>query len=47
MKLKDTVALATGGGTGTGKDDTGAMTGHDMIVSCGLHLIHPQELHRL
>ncbi|HUS69887.1 MAG TPA: SDR family oxidoreductase [Anaerolineae bacterium] len=28
-------------------DDSSAMTGHNMIVSCGFHLIHPQELHRL
>jgi NAD(P)-dependent dehydrogenase (short-subunit alcohol dehydrogenase family) len=27
-------------------DDSSAMTGHNMIVSCGFHLIHPQELHR-
>ncbi len=28
-------------------DDSSAMTGHNMIVSCGLHLIHPQELYGL
>lgn len=28
-------------------DGSSAMTGHNMIVSCGFHLIHPQELHRL
>ena len=28
-------------------DDSSAMTGHNMIVSGGFHLIHPQELHRL
>ena len=28
-------------------DDSSAMTGHNMIVSCGFHLIHPQELHKL
>ncbi len=28
-------------------DDSSAMTGHNMIVSCGFHLIHPQEIHRL
>jgi len=31
----------------TASDDSSAMTGHNMIVSCGFHLIHPQELHRL
>ena len=47
MKLKDRVAIVTGGGTGTGKDDTGAVTGQKTVVSCGFHPIHPQELHRL
>jgi NAD(P)-dependent dehydrogenase (short-subunit alcohol dehydrogenase family) len=28
-------------------DDSSARTGHNMIVSCGFHVIHPQELHRL
>lgn len=28
-------------------DDSSAMTGHNMIVSCGFHLIHPQEIHKL
>jgi NAD(P)-dependent dehydrogenase (short-subunit alcohol dehydrogenase family) len=28
-------------------DDSSAMTGHSMIVSCGFHLVHPQELHKL
>jgi hypothetical protein len=28
-------------------DDSSATTGHNMIVSCGVYLIHPQELHRL
>jgi NAD(P)-dependent dehydrogenase (short-subunit alcohol dehydrogenase family) len=28
-------------------DDSSAMTGHNMIVSCGFHLSHPQELHNL
>ena len=28
-------------------DDSSAMTGHNMIVSCGFHSIHPQVLHRL
>jgi hypothetical protein len=27
--------------------DSSAMTGHNMIVSCGSHLFHPQELHML
>jgi NAD(P)-dependent dehydrogenase (short-subunit alcohol dehydrogenase family) len=28
-------------------DDSSAMTGHNMIVSCGFHLIHPQEIYKL
>jgi enoyl-[acyl-carrier-protein] reductase (NADH) len=28
-------------------DDSSAMMGHNMIVICGFHAIHPQELHRL
>ncbi len=28
-------------------DDSSAMTGHNMIVSCGFHLIHPQEIHKM
>mgnify|MGYP000397816627 CR=1 FL=1 len=28
-------------------DDSSAMTGHNMTVSCGFHLIHPQEIHKL
>jgi NAD(P)-dependent dehydrogenase (short-subunit alcohol dehydrogenase family) len=28
-------------------DDSSALTGHSMIVSCGFHLIHPQEPHKL
>ena len=30
----------------TASDDPSAITGYNMIVSCGFHLIHPQELHR-
>jgi len=26
-------------------DDSSAITGHNLVVSCGFHLIHPQELH--
>jgi NAD(P)-dependent dehydrogenase (short-subunit alcohol dehydrogenase family) len=28
-------------------DDSSAITGHNLVVSCGFHLIHPQELHNL
>jgi meso-butanediol dehydrogenase/(S,S)-butanediol dehydrogenase/diacetyl reductase len=26
-------------------DDSSAMTGHNLIVSCGFHLIHPNMIH--
>jgi NAD(P)-dependent dehydrogenase (short-subunit alcohol dehydrogenase family) len=28
-------------------DDSSAITGHNLVVSCGFHLIHPQELCKL
>jgi NAD(P)-dependent dehydrogenase (short-subunit alcohol dehydrogenase family) len=28
-------------------DDSSAITGHNLIVSCGFHLLHPQELSKL
>jgi NAD(P)-dependent dehydrogenase (short-subunit alcohol dehydrogenase family) len=28
-------------------DDSSAITGHNLVVSCGFHLLHPQELHKL
>ena len=31
----------------TASDDSSAMTGYNMIISCGLHFIHPQEPQRL
>jgi len=30
-----------------GSDDSSALTGRNMIISCGFYLVHPQELHRL
>jgi enoyl-[acyl-carrier-protein] reductase (NADH) len=26
-------------------DDSGAITGHNLIASCGFHLIHPNMIH--
>jgi len=26
-------------------DDSSAMTGHNLVVSCGFHLIHPNMIH--
>ena len=28
-------------------DDASAITGHNLVVSCGFHLLHPQELSKL